>query len=327
MNRKNLIFGIGCVLIAATVLIFSCSKDNTNNNTSSFTSSQVSQAQDVETQDAVVQTIDNDVDQNISTLQENNFSGSLKESTGCIIVNIDHPDTTFWPKVITLIYNCSDTINNEIFSRTGTVTVTMDTLPGANTKFWRTHFKRTIQFTDLKFATDSSSLTINGTRYNFRKSATIDFMNDERIIHAHDSIVSAVTLTIDYDGMNKNVTRNINRIHETTLYALGIPLVHRIKYVPEFEKDTVVITGDVTGVDASGSDYTRSITTPLVVTFCPYWPHNIILFSGSITQTIDTSNIVFTYKGDGCRTIVTIDKNGVTRVIDRKFRRRFHRWW
>jgi len=327
MNRKLLISGVCMAFSTMAVLIFSCTKDKTTNDSSGFTSSQVLQAQDAETQDAVVQTIENDVDQNLSTLQENNFAGGLKESDGCITITVDHPDTVFWPKLIQIHYDCADTINGEIFSRTGGVIVTMDTLPGANTKHWRTHFKRVIDFDNLNFTTDSSGILINGTRTNYRKSATVNFVNDERIIHAHDSIVSDIILSLKYDGVLKNITRNVNRIHNSTFYALGVPLIHHIKYVPEFVKDTILITGDVTGVDGSGADYLRSITTPLMITYCPFWPHNPILFSGSITQTIDNSNIIFTYTGDGCKTLVTIDNNGKTKVIERKFRRRFHMWW
>jgi hypothetical protein len=327
MNRKLLILSIGLAFIAVTIFIVSCTKDKTTTNSGGFTSSQVLQAQDAETQDAVVQTIDNDVDQNLTTLQENNFTGGLKESEGCITVTVDHPDTIYWPKVIQIHYDCSDTINGEIFTRSGGIIVTMDTLPGANTKYWRTHFKRTIDFDNLNFTSDSSGILINGTRTNYRKSATLKFVDDERIIHAHDSIVSDIILTLSYDGALKNITRNVNRIHNSTFYDLGIPLIHRIKYVPEFAKDTIVITGDVTGMDAAGADYLRRITRPLVITYCPFWPHNAIIFSGAITQTIDTSNIIFTYAGDGCKTLVTIDNNGITKVIERKFRRRFHRWW
>jgi hypothetical protein len=328
MSRKYAISGVIFAFLALGAAILSCTKDNSTT-TSDFTSTQLIQAQDAETQDAIAQALESDVDANMSTLQDNGFTGSSKEAAGCVSVTVNHPDTTTWPKLVTLVFDCSDTINNEIFSKTGTVMVTVDTLPGADAKFWWLHFKWTIEFSDFMFGTDSANISINGTRTVYRKAASVRFVGNERIVNARDSVVSDITLALNYDGVSKSITRNVNRIHKVVAYrkrgvALSPPF---IRFFNEFEKDTTVITGNLTGVDAEGADYSRDITTPLVVTFCPEWPHNYILSSGSITQTINNSNIVFTYSPDGCNTVVTIDNNGKTKVIERRLGRRFRRWW
>ena len=340
MKKKNFLLLALFACVTVTVIVFSCKKENNGGSSSStgITSTEVAQAQDVESQDAVADKIDNDIDNDIETVQSNNFAytttpGNLKSATlDCVQVTVDDSVLTKWPKTVTLVYNCGDTINNEHITKTGTITIIIDTTKGAGTKNWKLFMKRSIVFNNFTITTDSDTLVINGTRTVYRKGATYNFSGGalglaQLSVHAKDSIIAGLTFKMNYSGVNKTITRNVSRIRTIVLNYKNVGAL-KIRYRPELLKDSLIITGDVSGVNAKGDNYLRHISSPLIGVFCQNKPYNLIVSSGTIIQTINNADTIsFKYAPDGCKTQVTIDKNGKTKVFDRNFGMKLKKWW
>jgi len=340
MKKEKSKLLLSVAIVVSTLLISSCKKDTTTTTSSStIPSSEIVKAQDAESQDAIADKVDNDVDNDIETVQANGFAtGSLKSAA---IQSVDVKVDSFlksWPKVITLTYNWSDTINGEHITKTGTITITMDTTIGAHKYGWESHFKRSIEFKNFMVTTDSTSVTINGFRTVTRNSTPKSLVNGlaEISFQANDSITTKdLTFTLKNIKSDTNIsesfTRNVAKLRTITTYFKGTLVGKKYKYKSELLKDSIVWTGNITGVNAKNENYTREITTPLVMIFSHYWPHNAIMSSGVITQTIGTSVVTFTYTSDcvatGCKTKVTIEKDGKTKVIERKYARKLVKWW
>jgi hypothetical protein len=307
--------------------------------------------QDAESQDAVSSKVESDVDNTADNVESNDFNTTLSKAAldnGITVSNISNnsptangPDTTNFPKTITLVYNLSDTINGEHITQTGTVTITVNVPSGK--KPWRNFITRTVTFANFKVTTDSSSFTTNGTRTIKRISVTTTpnpivqtgaSTTLSKTVTIVDSITSSLTFNILYGTVNDTVTRIVNRTRTSVLNyvraAMAIPAnanIHKWIAIPKL--NTVTLNGTVTGRNAKGSAYTRLITTPLVGSFCQHFPYNPML-AGVMTLTIGSDTpFTITYVADAadCKTTATITRNGVTKPLNRKLSLSFKKWW
>lgn len=312
------------IIILIFLAVISCKKDDDNQEQLPATEATITQ--DAEAQDAVIDNLDQKIDNGVDNIIENKFS-TLKAGDACAtITNITNGnDTVNYPKQFTITYNCKDTINGEVMTQTGAISVSIDTLRATNTtgKWWRNRIKRTITFTNFTVATDSSSITINGTRIMKRLSNKISVTQDALRVEAKDSITSDIKLTISYEGVSKDITRLVKKTRNSILYLkkYGNVWVHNLK------NDTITFTGSVTGTNAKAEAYSRIITTPVKFTFCPYWPFNPIISQGRIDFVAGSNTFAVEYAADGCKTKVTASKGGKTKMMYRSFKYNFRKWW
>jgi hypothetical protein len=308
------------------IAILSCQKDQSNSGPVLNATETIAAAKDAENVEAINDKVEQDVDNVADEMESNGFS-ALKSGSdwGCINVTVDHPDTVRFPKVVTLTFNCMDTINGEKLGRAGVIKITVDTIPVFKKMRWNLHLKRTVEFKDFTVATDSSVVTLNGIRTMSRKSVkTTTYGNNKNLRY---DILDTITANYKFDILYNDTSRTITRDVAKSRNAI----VHFVKshnWHSTFFSDTVIFKGGVTGVLANGASYSRMITSPIIMTRCPYWPFNQIIPSGTIEQIIGSgSPSEIQYSANGCKTIITITHDGTTKTIERNYGRKFHRWW
>src|SRR5208283_1557962 len=147
------------MLVALFVFIFTCCKKDNSTTTSTSTASNVNAvtqtAQDAESQDAVSTNVEQNADDQADALEASNYNTSDAKSAAGVVVTVDHPDTTYFPKVITITFNDTGlVVNGEKMSETGTITIDVSLQPG--TSWWRNRIMRVITFTNFSVTTDSS---------------------------------------------------------------------------------------------------------------------------------------------------------------------------
>jgi len=342
MRKRNIICGVLFIIITLVVIDFSCKKDNIKSSGTSgnsvFSSAEITQAQNAEHIDVVFDKIDNDMDNDIEAVETKNFYGSKKSaSSDCVTLTVDHLDTTTWPKVLNLSYTCFDTVTAQHILLSGKIGVTIDTLTGAGKKNWRNFYKRTFTYTNFMIASDSDTLIVNGIRMVYRSGVSQIFSGgllgpkEFLVVSSKDSILTNnLTIKERFPDSSRIVSRNVLKTRYNKIwYKNSSTNPASSKYVHVISKDSAIFTGAVTGIDARGESYSRKITSPLITIYCPKWPSNIIITSGTITQTINnTDSIKFNYTASAnCGTKVSIVKNGKSIFIDRKFTRKLVKWW
>ncbi len=338
MKKNYIVYIVLFVIIALIIIDFSCIKDNNNANNSntSFTSNEIAQAQNAEHLDVVFDMIDNVIDNDVDIIEKYNFYPLKKSaSSDCLTLNIDHHDTTTWPKMLSLTYNCLDTVLAQHINLRGKIQVTVDTIPGAGINNWRTFYSRTFSFSNFFIVSDSDTLVvIQGTRKVYRRGVNHIFYGgllgpkEFLITHTKDSIITdSLIISENFPGGNKNIIRNVSKIGNIVIWYKNSSTSPIYKKV--ISRDSVICSGLVSGIDANGENYSRKITSPLIYMFCPTWPYNSIITSGSITQTINNADtILFNYSAStSCNTKVSIVKNGKSITINRKFSKKPIKWW
>lgn len=312
-----------------------CKKDNSSSNSLSGTDSAV--AQDAESQDAQADNVDQSVDNISDALEANNFTSVKSTMVGSPTCTVDHPDTTYFPKVITLVFNTDTTINGERFIQTGTITIDVERT--SNVGSWRNSLKRTITFSNFTTGNDSATFTINGSRIMTRKSVTVtpaiatsaEYLAATNLrISVLDSIKSNFAFTITCGNFSGSFTRIVNRTRQGMVHFEKAKDALIWHYTPL--KDTLVYKGSVTGVNLMDSTYSRVIseTNPITFTRCAYLVP--VISSGELTVTRNTPTGVktatITYSPDGCKTLVTVtNANGKTKEFERRINRLYKKWW
>jgi hypothetical protein len=329
-------FHLLAIALFVGLFVASCNKDNSSSSTGSLSTSETAVAQDAESQDAQADNVDQSIDNITDALETNDFSAVKSAQVGAPMCDVDHPDTTYFPKVITLTFNTDTTINNELFKQTGVITIKVERTSDVGP--WRSSLKRTITFDNFKTQNDSAIFTVNGTRVMTRKnvsltpaitSANILTLTSLRL-SVLDSVKSNFTFTITCGNFTGNFTRNMNRTRQAITHFEKIRDT-RIWH-QALLKDTMILKGSVIGTNLMDSTYSRVIseTEPVTITRCVYLVP--VISSGKITATRATPNgektATISYSKDGCRTLVTVtNANGKTREFDRKVNRMYKKWW
>ena len=315
------------IVLMVVLSISGCKKDTQG--TDQLVGSDVSVAQDVESQDAVAENIDQTTDNIVDGLETNNFSGLKSAQAGgpswTILPNKDTSATAF-PKYITLTFDTDTTIDGEHFKQTGKIIVKLSLLEAKYP--WRKYMKREISFENYKVENDSSSFTITGSRSMKRISIktnpgqltpnTTSFSLD-----VLDSINSNMTFAITCGDYRGSFTRKVARTREAIAhFEKGVALWH-----PALLKDTLIYRGSVKGINLQDSAYSRTIDNakPVVFTRCSLLIP--VISSGVITIVNGTKTATITYSADGCKTKAVVEKNGKTKEIERKINRKYYKWW
>jgi hypothetical protein len=322
---KTLNYFLALTLILGMTLL-GCKKDKTND--SSLAGSDVAISQDAESQDAVADNIDQLVDDKLSDIEQNDFNLS-KQKSASITPYWQCPqcsqagDTITWPKKITILTFPDTTINGENLKYTGSVSVTDSVAAGSGS--WRNRLIRKIKFTSFGMASDSSSVTVTGTRTVTRTSTKITppltGNSTSFRLEVTDAITANLTFTIICGDFTKSFIRIVDRTRKAMAhFEKGVTYWRQI-----YLSDTVTLNGTVSGRNLQDSTYSRVITSPITFTRCLLlYP---IISSGTMTLTNGVKVSTLTYSAEGCKTKVTITRGDKTKEIIRSINRKYHKWW
>jgi hypothetical protein len=338
MKTRKIIFKLFLFFVAGCLSLSSCKKESSSSSDKSLTSQQANQLQNSDAQDAIADKTEEDIDNKLEELQNNNFAVAnmksyLSDLTDTLIITVDHPDTTYYPKVVTLTYyNYRDSSVNENITKNGEIIVTINLNDVNHPRL----ITRVFNFINFAVTTDSTTFILNGIRTVDRQNATVKFNGLQLVrISVTDHITASTNWAIVTTGNVDTLkfTRIVNKVRTAISYFRNIiyvpgDLAH-VLFRHLASSDTITYNGTVTGINEAGNEYTKTITSPLTVTV---YKGSLIISSGTMTYVAGTNSYTITFEEDPVHkhfTLVTIKNNltGKTKSFDRRFGRLFRRWW
>jgi hypothetical protein len=278
--RKSLPFIVTATAVAM-FFTYSCSKDS-----GSLSDTDLANAQDDAYAEALYDQVDNSVSTNLTNLDASNYSPLSMKSTNddgeaCAVITVDHPDSTHFPKVITIDYGegCTMVYKDDTITRKGKIIVTM------TGRWWNEGSQHIVTFSDFYI----NDVKIEGTR-----TITNLGLNDKN--HPELGIVlENGKITFNDTAW---MTREANHVKEWIR-----------SYNPM--NDTILITGTASGVNVLGQSYERLITEPLVMVHCADYHWRWVIVGGTIQITnSETGVTTIDYSSSGCDGTLVVSKNG-----------------
>ena len=286
MKRRNYLY-ILSIIIAGAILFQSCEKEKSN-----LTDDEIAVAED----DALAENLFDDIfDVALAAEQLIDgqiFNETLKSSVvsdSCPNVTVDHPDSTFWPKVITIDWG-----------------------DGCTGFYEQTRSGKIIIQVTGRYRTEGTSRTITLENY---------YIND---IH----IEGTKTVTNDGENESGNICYSVEltggRITTPDSIVITRESVRTREWVGGSDTwwniwdDVYFITGQTTGTNFRGVAYSRTIVNPLEwAATCRF------IKSGSIDIIVGENDPITLNFGDGeCDNEATVSRNGETKTIQLKYRSR-----
>lgn len=286
MKRRNYLY-ILSIIVAGAILFQSCEKEKSN-----LTNDEIAVAED----DALAENLFDDIfDVALAAEQLIDgqiFNETLKSSVvsdSCPNVTVDHPDSTFWPKVITIDWGDGCTGYYEQ-TRSGKIIIQV------TGRYRVAGTSRTITL---------ENYYINGIHVEGTKTVTNDGENDDGNICYSVELTGGRITTPD----SIVITRESVRTRE---WVGGSDTWWNIW------DDVYFITGQTTGTNFRGVEYSRTIVTPLEwAATCRF------IKSGSIDIVVGENDPITLDFGDGeCDNEATVSRNGETKTIQLKYRYR-----
>ena len=292
MKSKLLIMSFLMITIVSIFIAQSCTKEDEEG----LSSKDVSLAQDEAFTDALFEEVDNMVSDELFLLDASGYTTDSKKSLTdevCYTVTVDHPDSTFFPKVITLDYGdgCQVVFNGDTIVRKGQINIEV------TGRWFVKGSQHIISFNNFYL----NGVKIEGTKtrtnlgYNAKRNQELETkLTNGRIIF-NDSLI---------------ITREASHVREMirSLNSLN---------------DTIKVTGTASGINVLGQAYTREIIEPLVMVHCAQYRWRWIIADGKVELTnSETGNLTIDYSGSGCDGEVTISKEGESKNYSFKYIRR-----
>jgi hypothetical protein len=194
--KTRKLFVVGFAILVAGLLVFTaCKKDNNTGTVNPIiaqneTTSALDNAGIAEMSDNVTTQAENTV----NALDAAGYSVSKKKSVDidqCETIVIDHPDSTYFPKVITITFGaCSDSGGAV---KRGTIIITV------NGRYWLSGSTRSIRFIDF---TVNDKYTINGYK-------TIE---NQGFVSGYLSWKVSDSIQVTFPGISTSITRKWDRI-------------------------------------------------------------------------------------------------------------------
>jgi len=345
MKTRNYFIGMFCLLVAGTLSLTSCQKNTlTPSSSASLTNQQAIELQNSQAQDAIADKTEEDIDAKLEELQNNGYSSVLTKSalaaglTDTVVITVDHPDSVYFPKVVTLTYySYRDSSNNDVIVKNGVIKVNVSLADANHPRL----ITRAFTFSNFSVTTDSTTVTMNGTRTVNRTqdSYKLTGLTWARIsvtdyITAGLSYAVATTGSTDTLKFTRNVAKTrtaISHFRNVNYNANNLPytLLH-IRYVHAPSLDSLTYLGTVTGLNEKGDTYTKSVQDKLIIV---NYKGSLVVSEGSMTYTAGTTeSYLITYSEDPNHkhfTLVTVKNNntGKTKTFDRRLGGKFKKWW
>ncbi len=277
MNTKSILTTVVGIVVFS-MLFTACEKTADN-------SSDVTTAEDDALATLMFDDVFTEVEDAMSVMENTIYGGQLKSASAvvCKTITVEHPDdSTFWPRTVTVDYGEGCT-GPDSRVRTGKIIIVV------NGRYPDKGYTRTITL-DNYYVDDYK---IEGT-----KTVTNEGLNDS------GNITFSVHLTagkmITPEGME--MTRSYERVREwvagseTPLYRWD---------------DEYLITGEATGINRKGVEYTRTILEPLHIAQQCRW-----IMSGTIQMVSENhADILLDYGDDSCDRIATVTVKDITKTI------------
>ncbi|UCG28950.1 MAG: hypothetical protein JSV24_06210 [Bacteroidales bacterium] len=280
-------FHILSLILTFSVVFISCEKEESGEQ---ITEEDIALAED----DALADALFNDIwdaVENAERIVDDRLFNARKTSSvivpdSCPTISVDHPDTTFWPKVITIDYgdtNCEGFYGQ---TRRGKILITVT---------GRYRHEGSVKTVTLE------GYYINEVHIEGIKTITNNGKNDN----------GNFIFTVELEGGKVTATNGISIEREFLRIREWIAGVE----TPNRWDDVYLITGSANGVNFMGEEYTRTILIPLE------WAASCrFIKSGTVESVIsDRSPVILDY-GDGeCDNEATVTKDGKTRIILLKY--------
>jgi len=288
---------LGLLAFTAVTLIFtpSCSKEDDG----SISASDLSLAQDEAYADALFEEVDNLVSTEIATLDNSGYSTSTKKSGSedvCYTVTVDHPDSTHFPKIVTMDFGtgCSIVFNGDTITRSGQIIITV------TDRWFVEGSEHIVTFNDFY---------MNGVKIEGTKTRTNLGMNAANHLELGIELVGGKVIFNDTVMMTREAS-HVREIIRT--------------FNPQ--NDTIMITGSANGTNVLGQDYTRTITEPLVMVHCTDYKWRWVIIDGMVELTnSETGSTTIDYSASGCDGGLIVNKNGYRHNYDFKYKYNNHK--
>jgi hypothetical protein len=286
--KKKVFYSIAAILVSGLFVFTSC--DNLKENELSVNDLEIEEAEDDAMAEDVYSTIDAMIDDEIATLDANNYNSDNGFKSGddelyvCKEITVDHPnDTTYFPKVVTIDYGEGFTviINGEEYTRKGMIKITV-------TERWFIEgASRTTTFIDFYM----NDVKVEGTR----TLTNIGANDDGNLEFSHELVDGKLTF---FDSLE--YTRTSSGVREWERAATPID-------------DKWYITGSRNGINAEGSAYEHTIIEELVLVRCEEFRYQWAIVQGVVEVTRNGKTAIIDYGNGTCDGAAVLEVNGEQR--------------
>lgn len=284
------------VILAGFALLISCQKEEKTN--LDFTSDEVSLAEEDAAIDGMYEMIDSEADATLKELDQSGYDAGSLKSAVCPAITIDHPDSTIFPKIITIDYGegCEQivylaSVPVDTIVRRGVVIITISGRYRAEGTI------RTLTFDDFYF---------NGYKVEGTYTLTNGGINSNG--HIFFTLVLTDGVVTSLDG-TYNYTRESVRTR-TWVEGATTAVVW---------DDAYGITGGAKGLNARGEAYQWTIIDTLRVSVaCRFIQSGIVEY-----QVGDHPSWQIDYGSGACDATATLSRHEKTRTIT--LRKHWHR--
>ncbi len=291
MKTRKWIFLV--TLIAGTALFFTACQKSDTGSMAKLSDDEVATAADNTLMENLLDDAMDAADLAVMTVDSWIYNGegsTLKSATvdTCPKISVDHPDSTRWPKVITIDYGdlCTGFYGQ---TRSGKIVITIWG------RYMKPGSKRVVKLVDYYV----NGIHVEGTR---------TVMNEGRN--------DAGNLVFSVELKNGKITKNDTTIM-TREYVRFREWVNGEKTRNRWD-DVFFITGEAQGTNFRGHTYHKTIVNPLE------WARTCrFIKSGTVTIRIDDKPPFTLDYGDGtCDNLATITRGDVTKEIQLKYHHR-----
>lgn len=294
--KKNLFLSIVVLFTTSSLFFTSCDNVAVDENTN-VTDLDVEISEDDAMAEDVYNNVDGLVDQELSDLYLSGYETSQLKSAECDwvckTVTVDKPDSTNFPKTITVDYGDGCSVvspTGDTITRKGKIIITITDhwfVPGA---------ERTVTFEDFYL----NDVQIEGTI----SWVNLGFNDDGNLVFEY---------TVD-DG---TLVYSDSLVYKRECKRFRIWKHHRLNPLA----DTVLITGSCNGTNGDGMKYQHEIADTLNLIRCPNYRYQWTIVSGKIDMERNGNSAQLDFGNGGCDGDATINVNGESKEI--QVRRRY----
>jgi len=276
MRRKNLFLLIVLAGLAG-LLIVACDKGDIPVNV--LTSEDIALIQDNAVADDIYTEIDASVLEKISELENSNYQ-AVSEKSGtddfpCLIISVDYPDSTRFPKIITLDYGegCTVIFHNDTITKKG---------------------KIIISITERCFVVGSQHIVtfdefyVNEVKVEGILTTTYNGINDAQLLEYDVQLEDGKLIFYDEStGTFLEYTREADLVREWYRAPVSV-------------EDSIYLSGSMWGVNVVGDNYTCTIVDKLTLAHCPDYRRRWVIVDGQIVCIKGDEERIIDYSDGGC---------------------------
>jgi hypothetical protein len=274
------IFYVASLFFAGLLLFFSCEK-----NDEKVTAKDIEMADDEAVITLMFDQAFTETDMALEQLEYNwkHPSGLKSVPDTCPVIYVNHNDSTYWPKTVTIDFGSAGCEGPSGNIRKGKIIINI------TDRYLKPGSVRTFSFEDFY---------INDFKVEGTKTVTNEGRNDDGFMYFTVELTGGKVTT----PAGKVITHEFSK---TRTWIEG-------EQTPRWRwDDKYLIEGEASGINRFGIAYTRTITTPLLVATSCRW-----IMSGVIEiQPVDCPLILLNFGNGECDDVATITVNGETKEI------------